>query len=157
MIPCLRCPDWAELTVRTHIQRILYSSVYACPSCGSRRTLYHPFIVKVFVNSVQFILSRHTQCIACGSGSVERAGRADSITRNPLGWIQRLIGAPLLACSRCRAAYFDWRSPRRHPSAVAATFPDTASDLAALNLVLLQSAPGMKTATSNQPADLTEA
>jgi hypothetical protein len=155
MIPCPRCPDWAVRTVRTQIQRFIYSRAYACPSCGCRQNLYHPFIVKVFVNNAHFILSRHTQCIACGSESVERAGPAASIARNPLGRIQRLIGAPLLACSRCRAAYFDWRSPRPHPTTVAATSADIASDLAALSLVLGQTAPVTDAATSNQPADLT--
>ena len=152
MIKCPQCPDWMDSLTRTRAQKLVYSGAYACPSCEFRMHLHRRFIVKLCLNHAQFILSRHSCCITCGSGSVRRGNHADSIAKHPLGWIQRLTGAPRLACSYCRTGYFDWRSPRRP---VVAASAGTASDLVALSLALGESAPATVPATSDQPADLT--
>jgi hypothetical protein len=156
MFRCPQCPDSMECVARSPGQRMVYSVAYVCPRCGYRLSLYHRIIGTLFINNYRFIFSRYSHCITCGSGSVARSNYADSLAKHPLGWIQRLIGAPMLECSSCGGGYFDWRSPQRRRSpAVSVTSADTAGDLAALSRALGQEAPGSVLAESNQPADFT--
>jgi hypothetical protein len=147
MFRCPQCPDSMACVARTPVQRILYSAAYVCPRCGYRLSLYH-----LFINNYRFIFSCYSHCISCGSGSVGRSNYADFLAKHPLGWIQRLIGAPMLECSSCGGGYFDWRS---RPRTVSVPPPDTAVDLAALSRAVGQQAPAPALAEPAQPADLT--
>ena len=156
MFKCPQCPDSMAYVARTPVQRIVYSAACVCPRCGYRLSLYHRFIGTLFINDYRFIFSRYSHCIRCGSGSVGRSNYADFLAKHPLGWIQRLIGAPMMECSSCGGGYFDWRSPRRGRSrTVPVTSTGTADDLAALSRALGQEPPTSVLAESNQPVDLT--
>ena len=154
MFRCPQCPDSMECLARSPVQRIVYSAAYVCPGCGYRLSLYHRILGTLFINNYRFIFSRYSHCITCGSGSVGRSNYADFLAKHPLGWIQRLIGAPMLECSSCGGGYFDWRSPRRgRPRTVSVPSANTADDLVALSRAVGQEAPATVVAESAQPAD----
>jgi len=126
-------PSGCQVRVSRHwLQRLFYSEVYHCTACGARLGIHHRYLSVIFVNNFRFIFSRYSHCVSCGSGAVDRGGRAYLLSKNPLGWIQLLAAAPLRECSPCGRQYFDWRPARPLRSEMA--FPDkTARDLAALN------------------------
>jgi hypothetical protein len=100
-----------ERVARTWLQRIVYSEVYVCTACGAQLGLHRPSLSAVIVNNYRFIFSRYSRCISCGSEVVERNNRVYFLSKNPLGWIQWLVGAPVMECSPCGRQYFDWRVP----------------------------------------------
>jgi hypothetical protein len=111
----MNCPhssDWTQRVSRTWLQKIFYCEVYLCTGCGARSGYHHRLISTVFVNSFRFIFARHSHCVSCGSTAVSRSPRAWCLSKNPLGWIQWVVGAPVMECSPCNRQYFDWRSVR---------------------------------------------
>ena len=114
-LPMLHChhPSPAmERVARTWLQRIIYSEVYICIACGAHLGLHRPFISAAIINNYRFIFSWYSHCLSCGSEAVERNDRVYFLSKNPLGWIQWLVGAPVMECSPCGRQYFDWRVPR---------------------------------------------
>jgi|SRR5579862_5091797 len=118
-----RCPhcksDMAHVK-RNTLQFLLFSETNTCRGCGFGRGLYRPFLARLVLYH-RFIFSRHTSCIRCGSTRVLRSDFAEKISKNPLGWVQRIAGAPLIECCICEQGYFDWRDPRPPREVVAAS------------------------------------
>ena len=133
MYKCPHCTGWMERVRRSALERIVFAEVFICLSCGRRVPLWRPRVSAIWI-TYRFIVSRFSRCICCGSGLVFRTQYSDSLTKNPLGRIQRLFGAPLVECSACRRNYFDWRRPRpeRRPAASPVPAGVVARDLAAL-------------------------
>jgi hypothetical protein len=104
-----------ERIARRGIEKLIYSEVYICLACGARMALYRPFLSATIVNNYRFIFSRYSRCLSCGSEAVARNNRVYFLSKNPLGWIQWLAGAPLWECSPCGRQYFDWRAPHPRP------------------------------------------
>jgi hypothetical protein len=132
MIDCRHPSAAAERVARTWLQRFIYSEIYLCVACGARLCVHHPLISAVIVNNYRFLFSRYSHCLTCGSGAVGRNDRIYFLSRNPLAWIQWLVGAPLMECSPCGRQYFDWRAARPRNSNVTAT-AETSRDLLALS------------------------
>lgn len=87
----------------------MYSEFRLCRHCGRR--LKRPRISLGATGN--FIFSRHTRCIQCGTHNVYRLAKRDRIdwmSKNPVSWLFRLIGAPLVKCPACRLQFYDWRS-----------------------------------------------
>jgi hypothetical protein len=101
-------------TRRTLLQRILYTNVYACPRCEVHLGWYYRGFFRQIVYW-RFIFSRYSRCVSCGSYGIHRIDRRDpidSMSRNPLGRLQFLLGAPVKKCPACRLQYYDWRPAR---------------------------------------------
>ncbi len=99
---------------RSWFDKLLYSRVFRCSSCGrtkkTRRLFDRP--------GVRFVLATHTHCVRCGSVHVKRSRKRDhidSVSRHPLSSLAALSGAPLVRCDACRLQYHDWRPI--HPDA----------------------------------------
>ena len=63
---------------------------------------------------IEFVFSRHTHCIRCGTARVRRQvkrDRVDWVSKHPFRLLFRLTGAPCNKCDACRLQYYDWRSP----------------------------------------------
>jgi hypothetical protein len=111
MLTCPHCHRRLLHVRRTLFEKLWNTEMYACAGCrkrmGARRV------------SLLFLFSKCTRCIECGSAEVARLvkpDRVDSFTTNPLGRVQRLLGAPVCRCSPCRVQFYDWRpvaTPRR--------------------------------------------
>ena len=129
---CRHPSDAMERVARTWLQRIIYAEVYICTSCNARMGLYRPSVSSTIINSYRFIFSRYSHCISCGSEAVERNNRVYFLSKNPLGWIQGLVGAPVMECSPCGRQYFDWRAPA-HRSIYAGSRTQDSLNLAALS------------------------
>ena len=120
-----------ERVARTWLQRIIYSEVYICIACGARLGIHRPSLSSAIINTYRFICSRYSHCVSCGSGAVERNDRVYFLSKNPLGWIQWLVGAPAMECSPCGRQYFDWRPAR--PRQINTSEAQHAVDLVALS------------------------
>ena len=120
----LRCPQClAEMTRtrRSRLQKLVFSGVFFCCSCRLRLALYHPFLDRQIVRC-KFMFSLHSRCVRCATYSVHSLSKpdpVDPVTRNPLGQIQVILGAPLKHCSACRLQYRDWRPVRRKEARLA--------------------------------------
>ena len=93
---------------RTIVQKVLYSQLLHCRSCGRRVGELRPMVNAKW----SFLVSRYTRCIRCGSANVHRVkrrDRIDSVSTNPLSQALRLTGAPLNKCPACRLQYYDCR------------------------------------------------
>ena len=96
---------------RNLLERWLWVDMYECPGCKRREGSYHRYLYAHWC----FLFSRHSHCIRCGSGAVQRLKKRDKVdgfSRNPLALMQALVGAPVNRCSPCRLQFFDWRKPR---------------------------------------------
>ena len=96
---------------RSQLERLIYAEVFRCTGCDTRVARLRPSL-RVHL---RFVFSRYTHCIQCGTASVHRTPRRhriDSLTGNPLGRIQQVLGAPVNTCIACRLQYYDWRRPR---------------------------------------------
>ena len=132
MVRCRHPSVAMERISRTWLQKIMYSEIYICVACGARVALHRPFISATIVNNYRFIFSRYSRCLSCGSEAVGPNERVYFLSKNPLGWIQWLAGAPLMECSPCGRQYFDWRPPQPRPVHARSQTQDS-YDLAALS------------------------
>lgn len=107
---CPRCGGPLARESRSALERIFLRRIDACRRCGRRvRTLRVPL-----GNASQFLFSRYTHCIQCGTWKVRRlAGRdhIDGLSMHPLSLLFGLTRAPYVHCSACRLQYHDWRRP----------------------------------------------
>jgi hypothetical protein len=109
-----QCPQCARHLMRRHrtsLQKLIYSDVFRCPDCDTPVVRFRSFLGV----HPHFLFSRYTHCIQCGTPSVYKTAkrdRIDSLTKNPFGRIQQLLGAPVIKCLACRLQYYDWRAPR---------------------------------------------
>ena len=97
---------------RKAFQKVIYAELFRCSRCRTRVRRVYPFLRLNY----EFLFSRHTRCVRCGTPAVHRMAkrdRVDSLSKNPLSQIQRLTGAPVNKCPACRLQYYDWRAP--HP------------------------------------------
>lgn len=107
---CPRCGRHLSHSHRTVLEKLVYSDMYRCVRCEYRMGLAYSF----WRSNLTFAFSRRTRCIRCGTIAVHRSAkrdRIDSVSRNPLSWLMRLTGAPVVRCTRCRLQYYDWRRP----------------------------------------------
>jgi len=99
---------------RKRLEKLVCSDAYLCLRCNPRMGCYHPFLQKSAIQ-FQFVFSTHSRCIRCGkSEHVTRLAKRDYIdgfSKNPLSWLQKVMGAPINGCSPCRLQYYDWRGP----------------------------------------------
>ena len=96
---------------RRGLDRLIYSDALRCSNCGYQLKRVYP----LWRSKVQFIFSRYTHCIRCGTAHVQRISkrdRVDSVSKDVLSRIQQVIGAPLNKCVACRLQYYDWRPPK---------------------------------------------
>ena len=99
---------------RTRLQRAFYSVVFECPRCRCGVGWHRPFLFRQLVR-MRFVFSRHSRCVRCsgyGVYEISRRDHVDTMSREPLGWFQRLLGAPIKKCPSCRLQYYDWRPVR---------------------------------------------
>lgn len=104
MLTCPDCQKRVLLVRRTLPEKLWNVHMYACSGCRRRVGVLRPSLV--------FLFSRRTRCILCGSPDVARLAKPDTVdefTSNPLGRIQRCMGAPVWRCSPCRVQFYDWR------------------------------------------------
>ncbi len=100
---CSKCGETLARVPRKGIERWRYSAVYACRRCDLK------------VGSARWwdpLLSSHRCCPKCGGGNIERLSRRDEIDpmyKNPLSWLQGLLGAKLWWCPLCRIQFYDLR------------------------------------------------
>lgn len=112
------CPDCAremKRVPRTFFQRLMYSGMYGCPECNSRLAWYHPFLHRQIV-AWRFVFSVHSHCVCCGTEDVRTLWTRDPVdplSKQMLGRVQWLLGAPLKRCPACRVQYYDWRPALR--------------------------------------------
>ena len=107
---CPACDAPLKRTHRTALERVLYAEVLFCSKCDLRVRRFHPSVR----TPTEFLFSRHTSCIRCGTLNVRRShghDRIDPVSNHLLSWIQRVLGAPRNKCSACRLQYYDWRRP----------------------------------------------
>jgi hypothetical protein len=107
---CPRCGRHLSRAHRTRLEKFVYSDMYRCLRCEYR--IGQPY--RLLRSNVTFITSRHTRCIRCGTIDVHRShkrDRIDPVSNNPLSWLMRLFGAPVVRCTRCRLQYYDFRRP----------------------------------------------
>ena len=108
------CPVCGGHLTRSHrrpLQRLYYTDLFRCRGCDYEGGRLHPFLQ----NNVHFVFSRRTRCPRCGSLDVhrlEKRDRVDSLSKNLLSRVQRLVGAPINKCPACRLQYYDWRKPK---------------------------------------------
>lgn len=115
-----QCPNCARSLMRVHrkpLERLIYSEVFRCAKCGHdlKRTR-----IRLRVN-IEFIFSRHTRCVRCGTIHVHRSAKLDRIdlpSKSIFSRLQHLVGAPLNKCVACRIQYYDWRRPVVRPDTV---------------------------------------
>jgi len=99
---------------RKLLEKLVYSDAYLCVRCNVRVGWYHSFLLAQLVR-LRFVFSCHTRCLKCGK--TERVSRLakrdyiDGVSKSPLSWLQRVMGAPINRCSACRLQYYDWRRP----------------------------------------------
>ena len=141
MYQCPHSSGCQERVSRKWFQRIVYSEVYLCTTCGASLGIHQRYISTLVVNNFRFIFSRYSHCVSCGSGAVDRGGRLYFPSKNPLAWIQLLALAPLRECSPCGRQFLDWRPARPLPSETALS-SKMALDLAALQRAIPQVVPG---------------
>jgi DNA-directed RNA polymerase subunit RPC12/RpoP len=110
-IAVLTCPHCQKRLLHVHrrlYEKLFYSDIYICSSCGRR--------VGARRASQLFLFSTHARCIQCGSFAVARLVKPDTVdpfTRNPLGRVQRFLGAPVYRCRPCRVQFYEWRPLRQ--------------------------------------------
>jgi len=108
---CRDCGGQLARVPRTLADKLIWSEIYACPTCKRRTGTYYRFLYA----HCRFMFSRHSRCIRCGSEAVRRLMKRDEVdgfTHNPLGLILALTAAPINHCNSCRLQFFDWRNPR---------------------------------------------
>ena len=114
-----QCPSCGGHLTRKHrasVEKVLYSDVFRCSTCGHCLKRLHPGLN----SNLSFVFSLHTHCISCATDNVhrmERRDRIDSMSMHPLSWLFRLTGAPLNKCPSCRLQYYDWRPVHTEPAA----------------------------------------
>ena len=114
MQKCPRCDGRMGRAHRTALEKLVYSGVFSCDKCKARVGWYHPVVLTQLVR-LRFVFSLRTRCLKCGK--TERVSRLakrdyiDGVSKSPLSWLQRLMGAPINRCSACRLQYYDWRRP----------------------------------------------
>ena len=99
---------------RRPLEKLIYSDVFRCSKCTQRVKRQHPWLRL----NLQFIFSRYTHCIRCGTPYVRRSAKRDRIdvpSKSALSLLQHLIGAPLNRCVACRIQYYDWRPLLEQP------------------------------------------
>jgi hypothetical protein len=107
------CPTCTAHLTRVHrslLERLVYADVHHCHRCNRRIRRWRSAADR----SVQFLFSRQSHCIQCGTGRVQRLSkrdRIDSMSKHPFSLVLLLTGAPINHCPSCRLQYHDWRRP----------------------------------------------
>ena len=110
MPDCPTCGTHLHRTHRNVFQKLVYSDTFTCVKCQRRYRRHYPD-ADAFI---EFVFSRHTHCIRCGTARVRRQlkrDRIDWVSRHPFSLLFRLTGAPCNKCDACRLQYYDWRPP----------------------------------------------
>lgn len=105
---CPDCGDRLQRIRRSPMQKLAYADVFRCQACARRIARPHA----TFVSNADFVFSRYTRCIRCGTRDVHRLTKRDGIdpmSRNLLSVFFRLMRAPIHRCRGCRLQYCDWR------------------------------------------------
>ena len=113
---CERCGDELMRVRRPRWTRLFFSAIYRCRRC--ERDFRVPYFM---VRGI----SLHTSCPKCGNLRLERLRKRDkieSLSYNPVSWLQMLLGAPLSWCPLCRLQFYDFR-PRMPKRPASATRP----------------------------------
>ena len=114
-----KCPTCLRSLMRTHRtpwQKLRGAEAFRCRKCGYRTSRWRPALGV----ALQFVFSRHSHCVSCGTERVKRIAkrdRVDSMSRNIVSILFGLTGAPLNKCPACRLQYRDWRRPLRQRAA----------------------------------------
>ena len=108
-----RCGECGGRLWRVHRgwkERLLYTAVHVCRTCGARAGVWRWY---------SFYLSRRPGCPKCQTRRLTRLPDPDPIDRfyrNPLSRLQGLLGARLYRCRYCRVQFYDWRRPEAEVS-----------------------------------------
>jgi hypothetical protein len=108
---------------RLFAERLRYATIYECEKCHCLDRESH---LEYFP-----LLSTVARCPECANTDLRVQPRLDPVDRqyrNPLSWLQKFLGAPLLCCSPCRLQFYDWRrcqKPQPHPAIKAAPASDS--------------------------------
>ena len=113
MVRCPQCGAGVQRARRRGLERLLYVHLYRCVGCGARVEEMRP----VFRSTLNFVFSRCTRCIKCGSTDVQRRTKRDSVepvSKHVLSRLLFLTAAPIHRCPTCRLQYYDWRPREGH-------------------------------------------
>jgi DNA-directed RNA polymerase subunit RPC12/RpoP len=100
---CPDCCDQLRRTKRSISERLRFSAVYSCKTCGHRHGVSRLDIWKI---------SRFARCPDCHNSRLRILKRRDYIdrfNRNPFRLLQVALNAPLYHCSACRLQFYDLR------------------------------------------------
>ena len=103
MPQCKQCGEHMHRRHRRGWQRVLYAAKYICPSCGD---------TEVQPRSIRPDISTVCRCPRCGNEHLRTFRRRDHIEGYRGGlfrWVQKLMGAKLRYCERCRLQFYDLR------------------------------------------------
>ena len=78
-----------------------------CPIIATLCVLGSPVCIDEIVTDTSIDAGITWQSCQIGA----QAGIADWMSKHPLSWMFRLLGAPLNKCPSCRLQYYDWRPP----------------------------------------------
>jgi uncharacterized protein with PIN domain len=109
MVKCPQCGAGLQRAHRLGFQRIFYTHLYHCGSCGTEVNEMRLGLR----STLTFVFSRHTRCIKCGTTDVQRRKKKDSVepmSGHPLSRLLFLTAAPIYRCPTCRIQYYDWRT-----------------------------------------------
>ena len=101
---CLRCGEGLTRSRRNISEKLYYSLVFKCRSCGLRVGEKHNFLN---------YFARHTRCPRCGTAEVEKRttrDRIDKVLKTPISLVQAMLGGTLYHCVFCRIQFYDLRS-----------------------------------------------
>ena len=101
--PCPCCGEAMRRSRRTLAERVLFAQAQCCTKCATRCRLSRWRSLRD---------SRYVSCPRCAGQNLRvfsRIDRIEGMQRNPLRWIERLLGAPLYYCAACRLQFFDVR------------------------------------------------
>ena len=111
MPDCPHCGRHLNRRHRTLLEKLVFADVLVCQKCQ------RPYRLGYLSTQTlrDFVFSRQTHCVKCGSDGVRRLVRRDpidSVSKHPLSLLFRLTGAPRNKCDACRLQDFDWRPVR---------------------------------------------
>lgn len=105
-LPCAACGGSIRRSRRTLSERLFWVAAYRCERCAHRVRASYLDAIKE---------AKYAACPKCGwYDLIVRSKRdyIDKMNRNPLRWLQRLIGAHLYHCTHCRLQFYDARPLR---------------------------------------------
>ncbi|MBK9169199.1 MAG: zinc ribbon domain-containing protein [Bryobacterales bacterium] len=117
MAKCLQCGGRLARIHRTFRDRLRFAAIYRCRDCGARQEQEHWYSA---------FFGPASRCPSCGTYRLQRlreVDRIDRVSRNPISFIQRILGGQLHRCGYCRLQFYDLRPIAPSPKVAAPQAP----------------------------------